>query len=156
MQRTPCTGVPCSRREKGRARTGSRHNSGHSTTMASSRDSRTTGNQDTQKVRAKAQTTLIQKGSVSIIGPDGLFYFPQLGSCPSTARQHDDWNAIDLDNYGEGNWEGRLARLCKTRNIENIELASHFTEAAEQFHLVKRRKKVSSKCLTSQMNSTKV
>ena len=38
---------------------------------------------------------------------------------------------------------GRLAQLCKTEKIEKIEPAPQFAEAAEQFQLVKKRKKVS-------------
>ena len=43
-----------------------------------------------------------------------------------------------MKNYGEGNWPGRLAELCKTKKIEKIELGSQFAEAAEQFQLVKK------------------
>ena len=55
-----------------------------------------------------------------------------------------------MDNYGESNWPGRLAQLCKTKKIEKIEPASQFEEAAEQFQLVKKGKKVSWKRLDCQ------
>ena len=55
-----------------------------------------------------------------------------------------------MDNYGESNWPGRLAQFRKTKKIEKIKLASRFEEAAEQFQLVKKGKKVSWKRLDCQ------
>ena len=46
---------------KERARTGSRRNSGRSTTLASSRSSGTTGGQEIRKASAKALTNLVEK-----------------------------------------------------------------------------------------------
>ena len=48
-----------------------------------------------------------------------------------------------MENQGEGKWPRRLAPLCKTKKIEKLEPVSQFSEAAEQFQLVKKRKKVS-------------
>ena len=87
---------------------------------------------------------------MSVIGQEGLFNFPQLGCVNPTQWQHDYWNANEVDNYGESNWTGGLAQLCKTKKIEKIEPASQFDEAAEQFHLVKNGKKVSWKILDCQ------
>ena len=66
------------------------------------------------------------------------------------------WHASEVDNYGESNWPGRLAQLRKTKKIEKIEPAPQFAEAAEQFQLVKKRKKVSWKRLDCQNDSTRV
>ena len=55
-----------------------------------------------------------------------------------------------MDNCGENNWPGRLAQLCKTKKIDKIEPTSQFEQAAEQFHLVKKGKKVSWKSLDCQ------
>ena len=55
-----------------------------------------------------------------------------------------------MDNNGEGKWPGRLAQLHKTKEIEKIELSSQIAEAAEQFQLVKKRKKVTWKLLDCQ------
>ena len=55
-----------------------------------------------------------------------------------------------MDNYGESNWPGRLAQLGKSKNLEKIQPASQFEEAAEQFQLVKKGKKVSWKSLDCQ------
>ena len=46
---------------KGRARIGSRRNSGRNTILASSRSSGTTGGQETRKATGKAQTNLMEK-----------------------------------------------------------------------------------------------
>ena len=53
------------------------------------------------------------------------------------------WNANEVDKYGESNWPGRLAQLGKSTKFEKIEPASQFEEAAEQFQLVNKGKKVS-------------
>ena len=45
---------------------------------------------------------------------------------------------------------GRLPQLSKTKKIEKIEFASQSAAAAEQFQLVKKRKKVSWKRLDCQ------
>ena len=55
-----------------------------------------------------------------------------------------------MDNYGESGWPARLAQLCKTKKIEKIEPTSQFEEAAEQFQLVKKGKKVSWKSMDCQ------
>ena len=87
---------------------------------------------------------------MSVIGQEGLFNFPQLGSVNPTQWQHDCGNANEVDNYGESNWPGRLAQLGKSKKLEKIEPASQSEEAAEQFQLVKKGKKVSWKSLDCQ------
>ena len=77
------------------------------------------------------------------MGQEGLFNFPQLGCVIPSQWQRDYWNANEVDIFVESNWPGRLAHLCMMKKIEKIELASQFEEAAEQFQLVKKGKKVS-------------
>ena len=79
---------------------------------------------------------------MSVIGQEGLFNFPQLGCVNSTQVQQDSWNANEVDNDGEGSWPGRFCQLRKTKKIQKMERASQIAEAAEQFQLVKKRKKV--------------
>ena len=95
------------------------------------------------KGKGKGPDQSYGKGGVSVIGQESLFHFPQLGCVNTTQWQHDYWNANEVDNYGESNWPGRLAQLCKMKKIEIIELASQFEQAAEQLQLVKKGKKVS-------------
>ena len=102
------------------------------------------------KGKGKGPDQSYGKGGVSVIGQEGLFNFPQLVCVNTTQWQHGHLNAKKVDNFGEGNWPGRLAQLCKTKKIEKIEPASQFVEAAEQFQLVKKRKKVSWKRLDCQ------
>ena len=92
----------------------------------------------------------MEKGGVSVTRQEGLFNFPQLGCVNTTQWQRDDWNATEVDNYGESNWPGRLAQLGKSKKFEKIEPASQFEEAAEQFQLVKKGQKVSGKSLDCQ------
>ena len=85
-----------------------------------------------------------------------MFDFPQLGCVNATQWQHDCWNANEADNYGEGNWAGRLAQLCKTKKVDKIVPASQFAEAADQFQLVKRAGRFLGKGWTAKMNSTRI
>ena len=56
------------------------------------------------------------KGGVSVIGQEGLFNCLQLGCVNAKQWQHDNWNANEVDNYGEGNWpeEDRENQACAT------------------------------------------
>ena len=80
----------------------------------------------------------MEKGSVSVIGQEGLFNFPQLGCVNLTHWQHDYWNANEVDNYGEAIGQNDWLNCAKRK------------EAAEQFQLVKKRQKVSWKRLHCQ------
>ena len=74
---------------------------------------------------------------VSFIGQEGLFNFPQPGCVNTTQCKHDYWTVNEVDNCGDGNLPGRLAQMCKTKEIEKIEPASQCAEAVEQFQLVR-------------------
>ena len=54
------------------------------------------------------------------MGHEVLFTFPQQGCVNPTQWPHDCWNAIEVDNYGEGNWPERLAHWCRTTKMEKI------------------------------------
>ena len=102
------------------------------------------------KGKGKCPDQSYRKGGVSVKGQEGLFNFPQLGCVNSTQWQHDYWNPNEVDNYGKSNWPGRPAQQRKTKKNENIEPASQFEDAAEQFQLLKKGKKVSWKRLDCQ------
>ena len=102
------------------------------------------------KGKGKGPDQSYGKGGVSVRGQEGLFNFPLLDCVNPTQLQHDHLNANEVDNYGESNWPGRLAQLCKTKKIEKIEFASQFEEAADQIQLAKKGKKFSWKRLDCQ------
>ena len=135
---------------KERARIGSRRNSGRSTTHGFIPKQWNHWRPGNAKGKGKGPDQSYGKGGVFVIGQEGLFNFPQLGCVNPTHWQYDCWSANDVDNYGEGNWPGRLAQPCKTKKIEKIEPASQFAETAEQFQPVKKGKKVSWKRLDCQ------
>ena len=62
-----------------------------------------------------------------------LTFHSLVARTPRRGSTHDEWFAIETDHHSEGNWPGRLTRLCKVDKIQKIELASNFEDVATKF-----------------------
>ena len=87
---------------------------------------------------------------MSVKGQEGLFNFPQLGCSAPRSGIMIIGTRMKWTTTVKAIGQDGLDQLCKTKKIEKIEHAPHFEEAAEQFQLVKKGKKVSWKRLDCQ------